>query len=598
MKTQMHVAKSAPSEEGVAEKTLSSLYEFVRISTAGRVKPWYIKRSARKLVAHLQTIRQVKTLWQVDRAVDLKQFYCDSYLMIDKKRVLIHTIGDLRDKRRVLISGIAGQGKSILLRYLCSSALLAGTIIPVFIELRRVLNGESLNEHIKQFLTQIGIPEVGDEVLPLLLGSGKLILFLDGFDEVSETDKPKIVREIEQLASTHDQLGIIVTSRPESGLEVSPSLEVIRLSDLQKGEYQIIIKKLSEDPKFAENLIKQVEANKTKLEDLLCTPLLVTLLVMSYKSFQELPERLSEFYDSIFQVLLQRHDGTKPGFKRPRRCDFNDNQYRAVFESFCFESNQRFKSIFDYDDVSISAKISLKRNNLTEADGDKYLEDIIKVTCLILKEGKEYRFIHKSVQEYYAAAFIKHRPEPVARRFYEQLSRRPLTHPWRQELHFLSEIDSYRYNKYFYLPYLCRFLGFDPTSIPSVPPTVDAEYAGRILEPIQIGLSIGPGQKPFLATIRWGHDLLGKYIDKLIDMDFGAELEAVKANQFTLLPNDQSSASRHDPLYRFSISEIIRAGIKPKDFIGLAQAAVTDAMRLIRRTADAIAKEEAVDLRV
>lgn len=461
--------------EALVEQILTDLYGLAKRVADKQAKLWHAKKSAKQLFKHVKKIRLVKTLWQVDKAVDLKDFYCDSHLVLDNRRTKIRSLADLGSRTRVLISGIAGQGKSIFLRYLCSNALSAGECIPVFIELRRILSPETIHSHIKQFFEVISC-SVDDQILEVLLKSGKVILFLDGFDEVAETDKSRILHDIEHLALVHDELRIIVTSRPESGLEVCPMFEVVKLDNLKNGEYKEVIHKLSDNTAFAENLIKQVESHKSKLEDLLCTPLLVTLLVMSYKSFQELPEQLSEFYDSIFQVLLQRHDGVKPGFKRPRRCSFNDNQYRSVFEGLCYDSKSVSKSIFTYEDISQYAAKTLKLHHLTD-DQEKYVDDIVKVTCLILKEGKDYRFIHKSVQEYYAAAFIKHRSEPVARRFYEQLISQGPYSNWQQEIRFLSEIDRYRYSKHYYLPYLARILNCSPDALPASIPVADIERA-------------------------------------------------------------------------------------------------------------------------
>ena len=54
-----------------------------------------------------------------------------------------------------------------------------------------------------------------------------------------------------------------------------------------------------------------------------------------------------------------------------------------------------------------------------------FLDDIVNMTCLILKEGDEYCFIHKTVQEYYAASFIRRKPEkPWAQKFYKTMVKR------------------------------------------------------------------------------------------------------------------------------------------------------------------------------
>jgi hypothetical protein len=70
-------------------------------------------------------------------------------------------------------------------------------------------------------------------------------------------------------------------------------------------------------------------------------------------------------------------------------------------------------------------------------------------------------FLHKSVQEYYAAAFIGAQPEIQAEKFYAAMVKK--WHSWRQELHFLSLIDEYRFKKFFLIDDLRRTLNIGAT---------------------------------------------------------------------------------------------------------------------------------------
>lgn len=217
----------------IIEKVLNDLYDTGKKIVGDQIKLWKVNNSAKKLRDQIQKIRKVKTLWQVDKAVDLEEFYCDSRLILDGKRVVVHSISDLGNRKHVVITGIAGQGKSILLRYVCGNVIAAGEYLPVFIELRRVSSDKSLMHSIQEFFEEIGIPSLEERLVKILLASGKVVLFLDGFDEVAEKDKQRIINETEHISSIYNELRIIITSRPESGIQVSPLLEVVALSDLK-----------------------------------------------------------------------------------------------------------------------------------------------------------------------------------------------------------------------------------------------------------------------------------------------------------------------------------------------------------------------------
>lgn len=446
-----------------AAKIYSNVFDDLYTFLKGKAKKTLERRKVQErlptLIANIQNVRKVKTLWQVDFAVDVESFYCDSRVIWPEtktrkeKRKKIDTVSDFNCIKNIVVRGIAGQGKSIFLRHLCIKEFETSQRIPVFIELRRIQHAETVLDHISRFLDILDLP-IDRELFKVLSKSGKFVFFLDGFDEIGEAQKLGILNELEYLAASSPKCQFIVTSRPNSPIEMSPLFDVLTLDNLRGEEYKKVIQKLAFSSDYATMLISKIESHKANVAQLLCTPLLVSLLLISYKSFQKLPERLSDFYESIFYVLLQRHNGTKPGFIRPRRCSINDNQYREIFDALCFESKKRHNFSFSYNEVYKIVGQAMGLCKINE-DPDNYIKDVKKVTCLILEEGNEYRFIHKSVQEYYAASFIKNRPENIARRFYEACLTYRVAAQWREVLEFLAEIDRYRYSKYYLLP-LCR----------------------------------------------------------------------------------------------------------------------------------------------
>lgn len=482
------------------EKIVEDVYDFLKKRGAVNFKKIQFGVKAAKLYNHIHKIQLVKTLWQVDKAVDIKSFYCDLHILIDQQRKKINNVDDFGERNNILIQGIAGQGKSILLRYLCVQCIKLGESIPIFIELRRIQPGETIMDYILKFLEIIDL-KIDREIVSEILKTGKIILFLDGFDEVADTERQRLINEIEFLASSLEQLRIIITSRPETGIEMMTSFEVFKLDNLRKDEYKDVINKLTNSEKLADSLIKQVESHKTQLKDLLCTPLMVTLLLMSYKSFQELPTELSDFYDSIFQALLQRHDGAKPGYQRQRRCKLNDMQYRLIFEALCFESSKNPQNVFKYDDIFQFTSKAMK-NTGHNVDPDNYIKDIVSVTCLLLKDGNLYRFIHKSVQEFYAAYFIKRKAEPVTKRFYSDLIDK-VPGGLRESIRFLGEIDKYRFNKYYKLPYSLKILNRDINTLSDVAPNPIKEDLYWLFSSIFLSIEYNSDGSGKLKAMGW-----------------------------------------------------------------------------------------------
>lgn len=360
-----------------------------------------------------------------------------------------------------------------------------------------------------------------------------------------------------------------------------------------------MIRKLSDDSSFATNLIRQVESNKSKIADLLCTPLLVTLLVMSYKSFQELPEQLSEFYESIFQVLLQRHDGVKPGFKRLRRCPLNDFQYRIVFERLCFDSEFHAASLFTDDDIHKLAALAIERTHFN-CDPDKYLEDIIKVTCLILKDGGQYRFIHRSVQEYYAAAFIRHASEPAAMKFYGQMIAYGPYSLLQQELHFLAEIDEYRYNKFFYLPYLCDILCCSPSAFPDTVPLANENYVAKILGSASIDLRKASNGKVYCSSFSWRSLVpLQRNPPEILDIvhvDFEPVFNAYENGQIKSTLSEEIDKRTGHHIGIFSLIDVFNLGFLVSESLNMTQKIIDFSFEEARKAIEVIRREESTEI--
>lgn len=68
----------------------------------------------------------------------------------------------------------------------------------------------------------------------------------------------------------------------------------------------------------------------------------------------------------------------------------------------------------------------------------------------MVEEGGKLQFVHNSVQEFFAAKYVKTRTEPVAASFYSQILEDGKWMQWQEELSFLKQIDQHRADRYFF----------------------------------------------------------------------------------------------------------------------------------------------------
>ena len=478
----------------LVENVVSDLYELAKTEGGFLIKNLKNKKHSETIYKKIWAIRLVKTIWQTEREIDLSTFYHPSKVLVKHKRTAINQIADLEYDGNILLEGTVGQGKSILLRYLASSDFCLNRRIPVFIELRRLRSNTSLMSLIMQELSTLGF-DMTEEAFHFFAERGKILLLLDAFDETKEELREDLISHMESLIRRHDKLNVMMTSRPDSGAATSPFLRVFRVCELANREYEEVIQKMAQDKNTADSIIQGIRKDSASISQLLTTPLMVALLMVRYRVDQSLPQNRSAFYESLFLLLLQRHDKGKGGYVRPRKSAVSDILLHDFFNSLSFVTRKAGDTSFTQGQLVTYSRHAVEIINLDE-DVENLIRDIIEITCLVVKDGEESKFIHKSVQEYHAALFIKEQPDDTSISFYTAM--RKHWSQWTQELRFLNQIDRYRYLKYFYIEALKAALGIESSSNEwrnnNVPFVLSADKAIQVFGDDQLTFSDKPSK--------------------------------------------------------------------------------------------------------
>lgn len=427
-------------------KPLNDLYIYLKDNTKFYLDKNKLNEINKNLEEKIKNIRNVKTIYKGDEAIDLESFFfAPSIIINDNKVKKINSLDDFGSDN-IIIEGGAGQGKSILMRYLAGKEFIEGDKIPIFIELRKINKEGDILQYIKESLTT-WIFSVSDELLNWCLLSGKITLFLDGFDELKDQDVLNVIKELELICNKYSKTKIIISSRPENSIQASNFFKVVRIKPYNLNEQIGLIRILVEEQESFDTVVKALGNNPLDIKELLSTPLMVTLFVMTYRAKLTIPDSLSKFYQDLFSVLIYKHDRTKPGYQREFKCSLNENSLQEWFEVFCFISKNQKKLSFESRKELLDCIKESTKKGFQEQNPSSLLDDISKNLCLIIRDGNSYSFIHRSIQEFFAASFIRNRPEDLAEKAYSLIGKKAFQ--YRAEIKFLSEIDTYRY---------CRFL--------------------------------------------------------------------------------------------------------------------------------------------
>lgn len=413
-----------------------------------------IEKSLESLSKRITDVIKVKTFYQIDESIDLHKFYVPT--RVNDVSINIDNVSKI-DSNSIVLEGTVGQGKSIFMRYLTYQEAQQGQKIPIFFELRRLENSQNLEEAITSTISN-WITFFSKENFDKVAKSGHLVLFLDGFDELPHERIQNIINEIEGWCDRYPKMQLIISARPESEIQKSTYFKTYKLSSYTFPEQEKLIEKLISNRETQDVLKKAIKNSSTQIKHLLKTPLMVTLFVMQYKATLAIPENQSEFYENLFYSLVSRHDNTKAGFKRHLNSSLSISKLQEIFEEFCFITKNNEKLVLSQietikviNDCLISQEIQANSYNV--------LKDLSTVVCLILKDGLDYSFIHRSIQEYFYASFILNKASKAKEAFYKECSiNEKFCNRSLNILSFLKKSDTYNYNKFFEIPLIDKFI--------------------------------------------------------------------------------------------------------------------------------------------
>ncbi|MFD3319157.1 NACHT domain-containing protein [Alteromonas macleodii] len=429
-------------------------------------------------------VEQVKTIWQVDKEVNLHEFYYPTKILVNTRKILVSGLETFPENAKIVLQGTAGQGKSILLRYLTSSELKKAKSFPLFIELRKISDKKDLKTLIMDGLNELGLSADAEE-LELILATNKFVLILDAFDEIQERHVSDVVTQLESWCAKYHNLRIIISSRPNSEAQKISYMKVFNIAQLETSDFENLLSKFFAGSETKVNeVLKAIHSSDTQVSSVLKTPLLLTLLVIIYKSYNQIPQNLAEFYSKLFEILCFRHDSTKPGFNREFATELTESELSKLFDAFCFFCMKSHKNSLDRELAISLIGEAKKLTNFNDVKTDYFLKDITRVTCLMVEEGFEYHFIHKSIREFHSAHFMKeHGTEALRQSFYSHAIEHSSN--YLQELSFLSSIDEFNYKKLFLIPYIKNL--FDSIFFNPSTNTLDADVS-KVLDLIYLNI--------------------------------------------------------------------------------------------------------------
>lgn len=342
------------------------------------------------------------------------------------EKINLKNIFDKND-RHLIILGQPGAGKTTTMKFLCQKIIFDEKFypdkfnFPILIRLRDIDKNDNPENLIFNRLFQILGFDLHDsngitndyaysfikECVLKIADELKLLIILDGFDEIPSTkQKELVIKELTDLSLNIYTSRIIITSRTsdfEYNIENMLDYEISPLSNNQIKEFTY---KYIDNRENSKDLYQKILSSP--FSDTAMRPLTLAHLCALYENYGDIPEKPKAIYRKTVYLLVENWDaqrsiertGDYPNFPVERKLDF---LYNFAYLLTTWKS----KSIFDDHDLKETYSKLRVKFNLPENKSYEIIRDLESHSGLFIQSGfNQYEFSHKSIQEYLTAEYI------------------------------------------------------------------------------------------------------------------------------------------------------------------------------------------------
>lgn len=133
---------------------------------------------------------------------------------------------------------------------------------------------------------------------------------------------------------------------------------------------------------------------------------MTSLLYKAFEYKKTIPYKKHIFYRQVYDALFEEHDLSKAGaYKREKESNLDIEDFHSILRTIGFITLNR-GVIYSKEEFIKIVRLAKEKNIGIDFNESKFIRDLISAVPIFIKEGNEYRWAHKSFQEYFAASYI------------------------------------------------------------------------------------------------------------------------------------------------------------------------------------------------
>lgn len=305
----------------------------------------------------------------------------------------------------IVVTSGPGGGKSTLLKEIAiSQSKEDKNRVAVYLQARDILDSSDLVVTAANTLSQYsGDPE---EIVAKEIRLSKLLLLVDGLDELGQLADREAVIQILKKAQVEIDARVILGSRPETNPKILAALSEFKsysISPLRLGQIRSFFGKwFKQDLDRATSLIDALK-DKGVFEKLPKTPMTMTLVAIVYESKQDLPSTLTELYQMFIDLLIGKWDANR------KVASPYDSQIKVAFLTKLAWTMQaeRLEIISQDRCLQLAREFFENQATIKGVNEEKFIQSIIDRSHIVVPTGfDQLRFSHMTFQEFFASEYL------------------------------------------------------------------------------------------------------------------------------------------------------------------------------------------------
>ncbi|MBW4652996.1 MAG: NACHT domain-containing protein [Kaiparowitsia implicata GSE-PSE-MK54-09C] len=329
----------------------------------------------------------------------------------------------------LLVLGGPGIGKSTFLRKVGLEALKSKEVdhtgypqsayvpdcIPVFLPLQQFRSTDlTIEQRIAKEFATCGFPEPED-FTHAMLSRGRLLVLLDGLDEVPAEQESAVIEQIRDFVDRHHTNRFIASCRVAAYKGGFPRFKDVAMAEFEDDQIEQFIHNWFHSDRDRENetarkcweLMSRPDYAATK--ELAQTPLLLTLLCGVYGESLDFPKRRAALYGEALDVVLKGWAAEKRIHNDPIYRELPMELERDLLADIAYDSFIDNQLFFDKREVTRRIRDFLvsNLNAPKHLDSEQVLDAIAIQQGILVERAREvYSFSHLTFQEYLVAQFV------------------------------------------------------------------------------------------------------------------------------------------------------------------------------------------------